>query len=144
MVEDQIDQHTNSAAMRFRHEALEVFIRPVLTVYLVIVRYIVAVITRRLCDGHQPDAIGAEVAHRRGVAVVDIVEPLRESREVADSVAVAVEERSDENLVADTAARKIGGARPDRLRHSAQGSEHCAIQCSCGESRDTVSKRTHY
>src|SRR5262249_15974164 len=57
---------------------------------------------------HQPDAAGAEVGVGARVAVVDVVEARDDAAEIADAVAIAVLERSHEDLVARCAARPRG------------------------------------
>jgi hypothetical protein len=51
---------------------------------------------------HQPDAVATEIRRRRGVAVVQVVEPRGQAGEIAHAVAVRVGEAADEHLVEHT------------------------------------------
>jgi len=107
MVEDHVDQHMDSAAVRLGYHALEVGVGAELRIHAVVVRRIIAVIAGRRHYRHQPDAFRAQVTLCRGIAVVDVVELLREPVEIADAVAVRVVERADEDLVADGTALPV-------------------------------------
>src|SRR5438477_8179975 len=78
--------------MRSPDERLEIVVRAVVRLDLVVVGDIVAVVTRRCCDGHQPDAVDAQPR--------DVVKLLGQPAQIADPVAVRVVERAYENLVA--------------------------------------------
>jgi len=115
VVQHQIHEHADPAPVRLGDQSLEVVVGAVIGVDAIVVRDVVAVITRRLGHRHQPDAAGAEVAH--------VIELLDEAVHVPDAVTVAVVERADEDLVAH-------GARGD-----AAGGDAGAEQ-SRGERRD--------
>src|SRR5688500_4864206 len=123
VVEHEVHEHANATLVRFRHEALEILVGSVLPVDLVVIRDVVAVIARRFGDRHQPDARGAKVAAGAGLAVVDVIELLDETLQIADAVAITVVERADEYLVADPAVPPIprrgnstGNFRPSGFR----------------------------
>src|SRR5215212_2566995 len=94
VVQYEIDENPDAAAVGFAHEPLEVGGGAVVAIHFIVVRYIVAVITGRLCDRHQPDAVCAEIA--------DVVELFRQPREVSHTVAVAVIKGPDKDLVTDS------------------------------------------
>ena len=65
--------------------------RAVARMDVLVVRDVVAVVSqRRRIEGQQPEAVDAEA--------LQVVELLRQAREVADAVVVAVEERADVRL----------------------------------------------
>src|SRR5437764_844027 len=100
VVRHEVHEDANAAAVRLTHELAEVVIGAVRRIHMVVVGDVVAVIARRLRDGHEPDAVGAEVGIGARVAVVDVIQTTREPLEIADSIAVAVDERADEYFVA--------------------------------------------
>ena len=93
VVQHQVHKHPDVMLVRRGDERLEVVVRAVIRLDLVVIGDVVSVIARRLGDGHQPDAVGAESC--------DVVELLGETAQVADAVAVAVVKRTDEHFVAD-------------------------------------------
>ena len=74
VVEHHVHEHLDPAAMRLRHEPLEVVVGAVGRLDAVVVADVVAVVAGRRGHRHQPDADGAEVARRGRVPVVDVVE----------------------------------------------------------------------
>src|SRR3989442_530653 len=75
-------------------------------------------------DRHQPNTIGTER--------VDVIELLDQAVQVADAVAVRVEERADEHLVADGAAGPGWGGRllpRERRQPRARQELGCAERC---------------
>ena len=94
VVDDELGDDANVAAMRFRHEALEVLHRPVVRMDVLVVGDVVAVVPeRRRIEGQQPERVDAEA--------LEVVEPLCQAGEVADAVVVAVEEGAHVHLVDD-------------------------------------------
>ena len=115
MVQDEVHQHANASGVGLVDEAFEVFVRAVIPLDTVVVRHIVAVVTGRLRDRHQPNTLRAQVVQGIRIPVVDVVELLREPIEVSDPVAVAVEEGTDEDLVADAVRPPVHCQRLDRI-----------------------------
>ena len=110
VVQDHVHQHADAVPVRRGYQALEVLVGSVLRVDAVVVRHVVAVITRRLGQRHQPEAAGAEA--------LDVGQLEDEALQVPDAVAVAVVKRAHEDFVADGAAQPAlraagGGARGD-------------------------------
>jgi hypothetical protein len=93
--------------VRFDDESLEVVVRAVVRLDAIVVGRIIAVIARRLVDGHEPDTPRAQVTNSTRIPVVDVVELLRDTSQVADPVAVAIEERPDEDLIARRASAPV-------------------------------------
>ena len=52
-----------------------------------VVHGVVSVIARRLEHRHQPDAVDTQIRRRRGVAIVQVVEPRGQAGEIAHAVA---------------------------------------------------------
>ena len=136
VVDDEVDDDRDAALVRGRHEGLEVVGRAVVGLDRSVVGDVVAVIAGRLGDRHQPEAGDAEIVVGRRVAVVEVVEALREPAQVADTVAVRVGETSDEHLVEDAVGpprdgrrdrgdlgtgRRAGARRPGSPRRSGCG-----------------------
>ena len=132
VVEHEIHQHSNPPAVRRRDQSLEVGVRAILGIHPVVVLDVVSVVAWRRGDRHEPDASCAEASGRARVAVVHVVEFLRQSGEVADAVAVAVEERPHEDLVAHTALPpgRVDG-RSRRLRGEGGRSDRRDTQRQC-------------
>src|SRR5262245_23288239 len=110
VIQHQVDDDADAAAMRLRHELLEVFVGPVVTVYSVIVADIIPMVAGRLSDRHEPDAVRPEVALRRCVAIVDVVELLDQTLEVAYAIPITIEKRTNEHFVADRGLPPMWGA----------------------------------
>jgi hypothetical protein len=53
-----------------------------------VIQGVVSVIARRLEHRHQPDAVDTEIRRRRGIAVIQIVEPRGQAGKIAQAVAV--------------------------------------------------------
>ena len=86
-------------------EALEVGRRPVVGMDRAIVRHVVAVVAeRRRKEGEEPETVHAQL--------LEIVEPARQPREIADPVAVAVLKGADVQLVEDGVLVPEGIAQP--------------------------------
>ncbi len=111
VVDDEVDHDGDAALLGGGHEGLEVVGRAVVGLDRPIVGDVIPVIAGRLGDGHQPEAGHAQIVVRGGVAVVEVVEALREPAQIADTVAVRVGETSDEHLVEDA----VGPPRDGRL-----------------------------
>ena len=94
VVDDQLGDDADAAPVRLVDEALEVVERAVARMDVLVVGDVVAVVAqRRRIERQQPEAVDAEV--------LQVVELLRQAREVADAVVVAVEEGADVRLVDD-------------------------------------------
>ena len=94
VVDDELGDDADVAAMRLRHEALEVLHRAVARMDVLVVGDVVAVVSeRRRVERQQPERVDAEA--------LEVVELLRQAGEVADAVVVAVEEGADVRLVDD-------------------------------------------
>jgi len=52
VVEHHVDEHLDAAMVCLGDQALEILVRPVLTIDAVVIRHVVAVIARRLCHRH--------------------------------------------------------------------------------------------
>jgi hypothetical protein len=109
VVEHQVDDHPDAAGVRGVDQPLQVLAGPVVALHRVVVHDVVAVIAGGLGHRHQPEQADAELAVRGGVAVVEMIEPGQQTREVADPVGVAVREAAHEHLVADRVAEPVGG-----------------------------------
>jgi hypothetical protein len=88
VVDDQLGDHAQPAAMRFAQERAEVLERAEVPMHAVVVGDVVAVVAqRRGVERQQPESGDPDL--------VQVVESLREAVEVADAVAVAVVEGAD-------------------------------------------------
>ena len=86
--------HADAALVRLVDEAIEVLERAVARMDALVVGDVVAVVAqRRRVEGQQPERVDAEA--------LQVVELLGQAGEVADAVAVAVEEGADVRLVDD-------------------------------------------
>src|SRR5438045_5931019 len=128
MVGHEVDDHVNSAAMRFAHEIPEVVIGAVAGIDMIVVDDVVPVIARRFVDRHQPNATRAKAGGAGRIAIVDVVEARRESAQIANPVAVGIVERADEYLVADAGPPPRLAAdrdsRSDRRQSGARAFRH--------------------
>ena len=110
MVQDQFGYNPNTTGMGLPQKIMEITEGPVLRVDSEIIRDVVAVVAeRRDVEGEDPDGGDAQVAQ-----VGDL---LQQTPEIADAVAVAVEEAPDMDLVND------GVLVPERDIFSQSG--HC-------------------
>ncbi len=92
VVDDQFGEDAQPACVRFLEQHLEVAQRPVRRVDVAIVGDVVAVVAqRRRIERQQPDRVDAEV--------LNVIELLNQALEVADAVAVGIEEGADVQLV---------------------------------------------
>ncbi len=122
MVQHEVHQHADAALVRLGHQPLEIGVGTVVRLDLVVVGHVVAVIAGRLGHRHQPEAARAQIRAGARIPVVDVVERLGESVEVADPVTVAVAEGADEDLVAGRSLRpSSGGGAGDRLGGKRRG-----------------------
>ena len=132
MVGHEVDDHVNSAAMRFAHEIPEVVIGAMAGIDMVVVDDVVPVIARRFVDRHQPNATRAKAGGAGRIAIVDVVEARRESAQIANPVAVGIVERADEDFVADSVAppciRRGRDSRSHRRQSARASRHHCADQ----------------
>jgi hypothetical protein len=111
MVDYQLGDHLQAAALRLAHEGAEVRARAVVRMHVVVVGDVVAVVLeRRRVERQQPERVDAEV--------LDVVELRGQSAEVADAVVVRVEERLDVQLIDD---RVLVPERLHRLRFRGRG-----------------------
>ncbi len=101
VVHDEIDDHADTARVRRVQEGLEIGRRPVVRLDARVVGDVVAVVAGRGADRHQPDTGDPQVVVRGGVAVVQVVQTLGQTPQVADAVTVAVLEAAHEDLVED-------------------------------------------
>ena len=94
VIDDQLGDDADAAAMRLVDEAIEVGERAVARVDVLVIRDVVAVVAeRRRVERQQPQRVDAEV--------LQVVELLGQPGEVADAVVRAVEERAHVRLVDD-------------------------------------------
>ena len=94
VVDDQVDDHADAAALRLAHELDEVTRRAESGGDVVVVADVVAVIAQRAgLERGQPERVDAEA--------LEVVEPAGEPLEVAAAVTVAVHERLDGEAVDD-------------------------------------------
>ena len=94
VVDHELGDHAEVAAMRLADEALEVAERAVVGVHVGVVGDVVAIIPqRRRIEGQQPDRRHAEVAN--------IVELVDQTVEVADAIVVTVGEATHVGLIDD-------------------------------------------
>ena len=104
VVQDELGDDAQPAAVRGAQERPEVAHRPVVGVHLAVGRDVVPVVAkRRGVEGQEPDRGDAEV--------LQVVEPLGEAAEVADAVAVRVGERPHVQLVDDRVLVPVGDVR---------------------------------
>ncbi len=99
MVKNEVDDEPDIARMAGVQQYLKILQRAVGRVDCGVVRYVVFMVGGRGHNRHEPDAVEAQIGVGLVVAVVDIVELLRDSVEIADAVAVAVVKRADEDFV---------------------------------------------
>ena len=116
VVHDQVDDDFDTSSMGFFNQALEIFFGAVFFVDLEVIDDVVAMIAGRLHDRHEPDAGHPQVVRRRGIAVVQIIQPLNEAVDVAHAVAVAVLKAAHEDLVEDGIVPPILGNNRRRRR----------------------------
>jgi hypothetical protein len=94
VVEHELDDDAETAAVRLAQKALEVAHRAVRRVNPRVVRGVVAIVLQgRGAEGKQPESGDAEI--------LQVVEPLGQAAEISDAVPVAVVERADVELVDD-------------------------------------------
>ena len=94
VIDDQLGDDLQPAAVRLRDELAEVLQRAVVGVHVGVVGDVVAIVAhRRRIERQQPERVDAEL--------LDVVEALRQASEVADAVAVGVVERLDVHLIDD-------------------------------------------
>ena len=94
VVHHQFGDHAQAAPVRLAHQRAQVVAGAVLRVHVAVVGNVVAVVLhRRGIEGQQPDGVHAQVAH--------VVELFDQPGEIAQAVAVGVEERLDVQLVDD-------------------------------------------
>jgi len=94
VVEHQLGDHTQVAAVRLADERAELGACAVLRMDVVIVGDVVAIVTPGGgVEGQQPDGVDAEV--------LDVLELAREPDEIADAIVVGIEERPHVHLVDD-------------------------------------------
>jgi hypothetical protein len=92
VIDDQFDDHANVMGMRLFDEIAEVAQRPVGGIDRFLIRDVVAVVAqRRLVKRQQPDRIGSQRTY--------VIQPLRQSAEVADAIIVGIRKGSDVKLV---------------------------------------------
>ena len=108
VVHHKIDDDFNAAAMRAVDQRVKIRQRAVIALDAAIVGDIVTVIARRLRNGHQPNAGHAEIGVGGGVAVVQIIQFLNETFDVADAITVAVVKTPDEDFVKDGVIPPVG------------------------------------
>ena len=111
VVQDQVHHHVDTSLVRSRHQGAEVVGGAIVGLDGLVVRDVVAVIAGRLGDGHQPQGRHAEIVRGRRITVVQVVQPLRQTAQVADAVAIRIGEAAHEHLVEDaiTPPRRLGG-----------------------------------
>src|SRR5215203_4677990 len=94
VVDDQLRDHADPAAMGVFDEPVEVLERAVTRVDVLVVRDVVSIVSeRRWIEGQQPYTVDPQA--------LEIRKLLGQAGKVADSVVVAVEERADMDLVDD-------------------------------------------
>ena len=104
VVDDELGDDAQAAAVRLDDEGAEVVERAVRRVHVLVVGDVVAVVAqRRRVERQQPDGVDAER--------LDVVEPLGQAAEVADAVAVGVGVGLDVQLVDDRVAVPVAGRR---------------------------------
>ena len=109
VVDHELGDHLEPAAMRLGHERAEVLARPVVRMHVAVIGDVVAVVLeRRRIERQQPHRVDAEL--------LDVIELRGEPAEVADAVAVRVEERLDVQLVDDRVLVPERGVRQRGLR----------------------------
>jgi hypothetical protein len=112
VVDDEVGDHAKAAAVRLADEKVEVRHLAVERRDVLVVGDVIAVVPERgRVEGQEPEAVDAQV--------LDVVEALGETREIADAVVVRVLERLDVHLVEDgvLVPEVIQGGRPPRARH---------------------------
>ncbi len=121
VVHHEVHDDLDAARPGRRDQRPEVVVRAVVGLHGPVVGHVVAVVAGRFGDGHQPQGGDPEVVRRRGIAVVQVVQPLGQAGQVADAVTVRVREAANEHLVEDpigppSAAGRRGGTRAGRAR----------------------------
>src|SRR5215208_8009713 len=94
VIDHQLGDHPDAAAMGLLDEAIKIVECSVTRVNVLVVRDVVAVVSeRRRIEGKQPEAVDPEA--------LEIWKLLREPAEITDAIVVAVEERTNVDLVDD-------------------------------------------
>ncbi len=94
VVDDELGDDAQVPAMRFLHELVKIGARTVGRMHVPVVGDVIPVVAqRRRVERQQPDGVDAEI--------LDVVELLGQSGEIADPVVVGIEKRLDVQLVDD-------------------------------------------
>lgn len=135
VVENQIDDDPEPAAMRLLDQPREVRVGPVVGVDRLVVGGVVSVIARRREHRHQPQRVDAQIGAGRRVSIVQVIESRDEPRQIAGAVSVRVLEAAHEDLVEHGARRPapelVGGAGGRRATRDA--GLWCARRGACSE-----------
>jgi hypothetical protein len=99
VVDHEIQDHPDAAAVGLAAQGGEVLVGAVLRVDALVVGGVVPVVARRDEDRHQPQRVHTEVGRGVGVAVVEVVELGGQTPEVTDPVPVGILEAAHEGLV---------------------------------------------
>jgi hypothetical protein len=103
VVDDDVDDELHPARMQLRNEPVDVLDRPEERVDALVVADVIAVVRlRRGIERRHPDDVGPER--------LDVVKPVDEPRQIAETVTIAVRETPRIHLVDHAVA-------PPRLRH---------------------------
>jgi len=98
MIRHQVDDHADTAAMRFADQPIEGRDVAVVLMHSAVIADVVApVLQRRRIDRIQPDRIDAE----RVRPAIQIIKMRRDSIEVADSIAIRIRPRPRIDLIED-------------------------------------------
>ena len=149
VVEDEVDDDGDSSLVGLVDQCAEDRVVSVLEVDASVIGDVVSVITGALHDRHEPDASHTEIVGCGLVAVVEVVEPVDEPLEVADSVSVRVLETPHEHLIEDPivppwagcgrsgCGRAVGLAGCRRQRSHRRGGSRCGVAARASSQHET-------
>ena len=139
VIDDQLGDDLQPAAMRLVDEVAKVIERAVVGVHVAVVGDVVAVVAQgRRIERQQPDRVDAQL--------LNVIEPLRESGKIADAVARRIVKRLDVHLIDDGVlvperiSRRIaaGGLQPRKRRarraHRRSAARVPSVGCEIGSS----------
>ncbi|MNW55829.1 hypothetical protein D3C74_335160 [compost metagenome] len=99
MVDDQIHDDLDPAFMRLVQKLAEIVQCTIVRVNLPIVGHIIAVVTWRRVNRHQPNPADTQIGVGIWVSVVQVVELAGQAFEISDAVAVRIGEGTDEDFI---------------------------------------------
>ena len=109
MIQNKIENDGYAAFMCGTKKGVEFHHCAIVRVDLPIIDHVISMVARGRMNRHQPDAGHAEIRGCRIVAVVEVVQFLRETREITDSVSVSIRKGAYEDFIEGSLFRAAGG-----------------------------------